>query len=169
MASTVTCGAEMCSSIKALSTTPLYVNPCCAGAAKDACGLDTGFFAVLGASFKEECQALNQEGPADTGCPDSLEQMLPVMGMLYHVPGFPGCCRAETGTCGVVVDKVTVTELGGLPFASPMLGCVDSAPFFGSVAPKACGAGGAGSGGAAGATSVAGAGGASTGGAGGAP
>ena len=171
MASTVKCGSEMCDSVKALSPTPLYVNPCCAGAAKDACGLDTQFFAVLNTAFAETCQAQHQEGPVDAACPDSPDQMLPFNGMSYHVPGFPGCCRAETGTCGVVIDKVTVTELGGLPFASPLLGCADSAPFLGAAAAaKTCGdEGGASSGGASGAgAGGASVGGAATGGAGGA-
>jgi hypothetical protein len=89
----------------------------------------------------------------------------------FAVPGFAGCCRAETGTCGVVVDNIPITGLP-LPFASPKLGCVDSAPFFGSTPGAPCGAGGNGSGGVP-STSVAGAdtggAGTSTGGAGGNP
>jgi hypothetical protein len=132
--------------------------------------LSTEFFAVLGTSFKEVCQATGQEGPPDAACPDSPDQMLPFSGQTFHVPGFVGCCRAETGTCGVVIDEVTVKEIP-LPFATPKLGCVDSAPFFGNVEAKACGegvaVGGAGGGGAGGVAAVAGAGGVSAGGAGG--
>jgi hypothetical protein len=169
MSQTIKCGTDMCTSIKALSTTPLYVNPCCAGDAKDACGLSTEFFAVLGTAFSETCQAQGQEGPVDTACPNSPDQMLPFNGMTYHVPGFVGCCRAETGTCGVVIDKVAVTELGGLPFASPMLGCADAAPFLGTAAGKLCGAGGGNSGGASGAGGASPGGTSGAGGAGGAP
>src|SRR4051812_35113553 len=77
MPSTITCGSATCMSIKALSLTPLYVDPCCAGPAEDTCGLHTEFFAALGAGFSESCQAQHQEGPVDTGCPDSPDQMLP--------------------------------------------------------------------------------------------
>ena len=86
---------------------------------------------------------------------------------------FHGCCRADTGTCGVYVDAVTVGS-GLVPLGKLGLGCIDSAPFFGEPGAPCGASGGAGSGGAAGATSLAGAagaaiGGAGTGGAGGAP
>jgi hypothetical protein len=145
---TVKCGTAMCSSVKTIIPA-VFVDPCCSGDGGDACGVDTQFFAILGASFKDTCQATAQVGPVDTGCPDSASQMLPVNGTLYSVPGFAGCCRAETGTCGVVVDSVAVEGIP-LPFAAPKLGCVDSAPFFANKAGAACGAGtgGNGSGGA---------------------
>jgi hypothetical protein len=170
MSQTLKCGSAMCSSIKALSATPLYVDPCCAGAAKDACGLSTEFFAVIGKQFSPTCQAVGQEGPADAACPDSPDQDLPYMGTTFHVPGFAGCCRAETGTCGVVIDTVPVKELP-LPFATPKLGCVDSAPFFPGKTAAMCSPGSGGSGGAAAGGAAAGgaaAGGAAAGGAGGA-
>jgi hypothetical protein len=164
-AQTVTCGTNTCKSVSTISPA-IWVDPCCT--ADEECGVSTGFFAVVGASFKDTCQAKGQVGPVDTGCPTSAAQMLPLNGTTYMVPGFAGCCRADTGTCGVVVDKVSVTGIP-LPFTSPGLGCVDSAPFFKGVEGKACGdtsMGGAGgvSGGAGGAD----AGGAATGGAGGA-
>jgi hypothetical protein len=153
---TVKCGSEMCSSVKTLAG--LYVDPCCVA---DACGVSTPFFATLGAAFTNACQASAQVGDLDTACPDSPDQMVPVNGMTYTVPGFAGCCRAETGTCGVVVDDVAVAGIP-LPFASPGLGCVDSAPFFNQKAGAACGAG-VGGGGGAGGVGGAGAGGAPTG------
>ena len=174
MTKTIKCGTAMCSSVKTIIPGPVYVNPCCAGDAGDACGVDTQFFGILKTGFKEVCQAVHQEGPVDTGCPDSAEQMIMVQGAPFSVPGFAGCCRADTGTCGVVIDQIPVTGIP-LPFAAPMLGCADATPFFapGTVA-KACGAGGNGAGGGGGAgpgPEVGGAasGGASTGGAGGNP
>lgn len=156
---TVKCGSDMCSSVSTLAG--LYVDPCCVD---DACGVSTPFFGALGAAFTVACQAVGQVGEPDDDCPSSADQMVPVNGMSYSVPGFAGCCRAETGTCGVVVDEVSVAGIP-LPFAAPGLGCVDSAPFFAQTPGAACGAGGTGSGGAgnAGAPSGAGAGGASAG------
>ncbi len=141
---TLKCGTVMCSSVPTIIPGPIYVDPCCAS---DACGVDTKFFAILGASFKDTCQATGQEGPVDTTCPDSEVQMVPVNGKPYSVPGFVGCCRAETGTCGVVLNDINVAGLP-LAFASPKLGCVDSAPFFANKPGATCGAGGNGSGGA---------------------
>ncbi len=158
---TVKCGADMCTSVKTIAG--VFVDPCCSGTA---CGVDAQFFAVLGAGFKESCQAVGQVGDADEACPASPDQMVTVPGTPkpFAVPGFVGCCRADTGTCGVVVDSIPITGLP-LPFATPMLGCVDSAPFFPkSAAAAACGAGTGGNGtGGNGAT--AGAGGAATAGA----
>ncbi len=170
---TVKCGDDMCTSVKTLIPGPVFVDPCCSGTA---CGVDAQFLGIVGAGFKDTCQAVGQVGDADDACPPSPDQMVTVAGspMPFAVPGFPGCCRADTGTCGVVVDSIPITGLP-LPFATPMLGCVDSAPFFGNKAGAACGAGTGGSG-SGGAGSVAGAdaggaasGGASVGGAGGNP
>jgi hypothetical protein len=44
---------------------------------------------------------------------------------------FQGCCRAETQSCGYLVDRVSVISVG--------LGCVDSSPFLGGATPMACG------------------------------
>ena len=168
MSKMVKCGSAMCASVSTVLPT-LFVDPCCADG--DVCGVKTDFLLILGASFgANSCQAQDQAGPVDMGCPDSKAQKLPVNGTLYDVPGFVGCCRAETGTCGVVIDKITAS---GLPFASPKLGCVDSAPFFPGQTAATCGdtgmggaGGGASVGGAGGMTSVAGAGGAPAGAAG---
>ena len=140
---TIKCGADLCTSVKTLAPN-LYVDPCCSG---DTCGVSTQFFASLGASFKNTCQAVGQKGARDVGCPTSPPQQLMAQGNAVSLPGFVGCCRADTGTCGVVVDNIAVAGIP-LPFASPMLGCVDSAPFFGSKPGALCGAAGAGAGGA---------------------
>jgi hypothetical protein len=155
---TVMCGGDACSSVATLAP-GVYVDPCCT--ADDACGVSSELLAALGGNFQDACQAKGQPGELDSDCPDSPEQTLPVMGMSFAVPGFAGCCRAETGTCGVVVDQIRVGGIP-LPFASPQLGCVDSAPFFDGVPGAACGSGSGGAGGAGGAggTSSAGAGGA---------
>jgi hypothetical protein len=162
---TITCGGDSCSSVTTLAP-GVYVDPCCVG---DACGVSTQLLGVLGAQSQDVCQAKGQLGQPDPSCPDSPSQMLPVMGTSFLVPGFAGCCRAETGTCGVVVNQITIGGLP-LPFASPQLGCVDSAPFFANEPGVACGAGMGGAGGAAsaGAGGVSGAG-ASGAGDGGAP
>jgi hypothetical protein len=145
---TVTCGTTECSSTPTLLP-KLFVDPCCT--ADDACGVATQFFGLLQASFPEEaqCQAKMQAGAVDEACPTSPKQTVTVPGVAtaVPVPGFVGCCRADTGTCGVVVDSIT-TAFGA--FASPMLGCVDSAPFFKGTPGAACGAGGGGMGGAGG-------------------
>jgi hypothetical protein len=138
---TVVCGGKPCDSVKTLVPN-VFVDPCCAGSV---CGVQTQFLAGVGAAFPNQCQATGQVGARDAACPTSAAQMLPIMGMSVPVPGFVGCCRAETGTCGVIVDQITV---GGLPFAAPQLGCVDSAPFFANKAGAACGDGQGGAGGA---------------------
>jgi len=164
---TVTCGSSMCKSTTTLLPN-LFVDPCCT--ADMECGVATQFLGLLKASFPAgaQCQPKMQAGDVDTACPDSAAQMVTVPGVAtpVPVPGFVGCCRADTGTCGVVVDDVS-TPFGS--FARPMLGCVDSAPFFGQKAGAACGAGGGGGGGGGGGAAPGGAssGGASIGGAGG--
>lgn len=157
---TMECGSSSCSSVSTLAG--LYVDPCCVD---DACGVTTPFFQALGATFTTGCAAVGQMGDADEACPNSPDQMVTVNGNTYKVPGFVGCCRAETGTCGVVVDAVSVENIP-LPFASPGLGCVDSAPFFNQQAGAACGEAMGGSGGAGGGPGSAGAGGAAPSGAG---
>jgi len=162
----IMCGGAACMSTKTLLPT-LFVDPCCTD--DMACGVDTGFFAVVKADFKGECAAKMQEGPLDTACPDSKDQLLPVAGQMVPVPGFKGCCRAATGTCGVLVNDVNATGFG--KFTSPNLGCVDSEPFFGKPG-AACGGGEGGAGGGGGGAGMGGetsVGGVSSGGMGGAP
>ena len=140
---TVMCGGKACDAVKTLAPN-VFVDPCCVD---DVCGVNTQFLAGVGAAFAEQCQATGQVGPRDTDCPTSAAQVLPIMGMSLPVPGFVGCCRAETGTCGVIVDQITVS---GFPFAAPKLGCVDSAPFFANAPAAACGEGAVGGAGGAG-------------------
>jgi hypothetical protein len=148
---TLQCGGEACKSTSTLLPT-LFVDPCCTE--DDACGVDTEFLVILQASFPaaDKCQPKNQPGEPDATCPTSAAKTLPVNGKNIPVPGFAGCCRADTGTCGVLMDDVVAMGFG--KFTSPMLGCVDAAPFFPGAEPKPCGAGvgGGGGGGAGGAS-----------------
>lgn len=115
---------------------PLYVDPCCAG---EACGLDSGFLALLGAKFPSKCLAKGQPGVLDASCPATAPRQLPVqtgaMTLVVPLEGFAGCCRAD-GKCGVVVDNLVAAGFGTV--AKLGLGCVDSAPFFNNVR-AACG------------------------------
>jgi hypothetical protein len=166
MPKTITCGKQMCGSVSTLSPT-VFVDPCCAG---DGCGVSTELMSSIGFQGVPACEAQHQAGALDASCPTSAPQMLPANGLPLSVAGFAGCCRAETGTCGVVVDDLAIAGLG-LPLASPKFGCVDSAPFFGGKPAASCGpgAGGASNGGApnGGAPAEGGAGGAPSAGAGG--
>jgi len=165
MASTKACGAEMCDSVGVGPGSPVFIDPCCA---TDACGLATGFLALVGAAFEETCQAKGQVGELDTSCPTTAPSTVPFSGIMVPINGFVGCCR-DNGMCGVVVDDVISPVLGKL--ASLGLGCVDAAPFFPGETPVACSAGGGNTGGAGGmggaAAGGAAPGGASAGGAGG--
>jgi hypothetical protein len=144
MPSTESCGADTCNS--AVAGPSVYVDACCTGA--EACGLDTGFLSLVGASFKEVCQALAQPGDLDDSCQAATGLTVPFQvganTLMVPLDPFPGCCR-EDGTCGVVVDDVTSGN-GKLPIGQFGLGCVDAAPFFGKAA--ACGGAIGGSGGA---------------------
>jgi hypothetical protein len=144
---TLQCGGDDCKSTTTLLPN-LFVNPCCTE--DNACGVDTEFMVVLQASFPDQCQPKNQPGELDAACPASAAKTLPVNGKNIPVPGFAGCCRADTGTCGVMINDVVATGFG--KFTSPMLGCVDSAPFFPGTEPKPCGEAGGGGGGAGGAS-----------------
>jgi len=129
------------------SVGPVFIDPCCAG---DACGLSTGFLALVGAQFKDACQPKGQIGEVDEACPTSAPSAVPFGGVMLPIDGFVGCCR-ENGKCGVVVDDVNSSVAGKV--ASLGLGCVDAAPFFPGTTPASCGGsvGGAGGGGAGGA------------------
>ena len=133
---TITCGDKSCQSIKTLLPNA-FVNPCCTG--EDACGVSTEVLSALGASFTETCQAQHQPGGRDAACPSSAPRTIMAAGVAVPVQGFAGCCRAETGTCGVVVDDVTAVVFG--VFTSPQLGCADSAPFFDGKPGASCGTG----------------------------
>ena len=128
----ITCGAETCNPLT-LPFDPKYVSPCCTADA--ACGLDSTPLAKFGFVFADVCQATHQPGDQDAACPSSAELMVPVSdGGVLMAPGFPGCCRADTHTCGYLMNK-----FGGLIPLDPPLGCVDSAPFLDGGTPSPCG------------------------------
>jgi hypothetical protein len=166
--SKMACGDVMCSSSPLLGG--MYnVNPCCA--AGDACGLATDFLDAATGGFDESCQPLAQ--PADTSddsCPESASVVIPVGAAMAPLTALAGCCRAETGTCGYVLNAVDIMGIG--PVGNLGLGCVDATPFLpaGDTAAP-CGAAGGGSGGAGGGGGAGGesAGGASVGGGGAGP
>jgi hypothetical protein len=113
------------------------VAACCTEAGQ--CGLDANFLAENGANVTEFCQARDQPGEVDSACPASAPVAAPNTTLTFT---FKGCCRAETGTCGYLLDRAAgLIEIG--------LGCVDSSPFLDGEAPLPCGgaAGAAGSGG----------------------
>jgi hypothetical protein len=166
--STVECSTSCESAKVGAGAQVVYVDPCCAGPDMDTCGLTTTFLGLAGAIFKETCQAKNQPGDVDAACPTPPAAAIPFMGATATLDEFPGCCRADTGTCGVAVNKVSIG--GGLvPLGDLQMGCIDSAPFFDGTPGKACGAGGGGGAGGAAGAGGASLGGASAGGAGGAP
>lgn len=141
------CGDAMCSSSPLLGGA-LNVNPCCTPDKK--CGLSTEFLQTASGGFEESCQALEQPADADDdSCPESAAVPVPVAGQMPPLMPLPGCCRADTGTCGYVLDAVTVQGLG--PLGDFGLGCVDAAPFLpvGEEAAE-CGSNGGGGGGGAG-------------------
>jgi len=131
----ITCGNQTCTPLS-LPFQSSDVPPCCA--ADGTCGLDSTPLRQYGFVFDEACQATHQPGDADANCPPSPELMIPSDAGTIMAPGFPGCCRAETHTCGYLMNK-----FGGLLPLNPPLGCVDSKPFLDGGAPSSCGAGGA--------------------------
>jgi hypothetical protein len=154
---TIHCGGDCSSATLGIGTSRAYIDPCCTGANQDACGLDTSFLMPTGASAGESCEPRNQPGAVDASCPSPAPAMIPTMGATVTLDPMPGCCRADTGICGVMVDRVTAGG-GLLPLADLDLGCVDAALFFDGAAPVPCGDTGAG--GAGGGSGEAGAGGA---------
>lgn len=145
--SKMACGDVMCSSSPLLGG-KYNVDPCCV--ADEACGLATDFLDAANGGFDDSCQPLAQ--PADTSdesCPESASVLIPVGAAMAPLTPLPGCCRAETGTCGYVLDAVDITGIGQVGDLG--LGCVDATPFLpdGDTAAP-CGAGGGGSGGAGG-------------------
>jgi hypothetical protein len=153
---TITCDTSCKSAQVGAASQLVYVDPCCAGPDK-ACGLNTGLLALAGVAFDDVCQAKDQPGEADDACPATDSVVVPFNGAMAPLEPFAGCCRADAGTCGVIVDDVTVKGLG-LNIGTLGLGCVDSAPFFGGKKAAACGdtGVGGGGGGGAGGTSVGG-------------
>ena len=112
---TITCGTETCQG----ASGGLPLQPCCAGAAQDKCGVN---IPVGGLG----CQEREQAGNPDQSCTDAFEAAIdggiPDGGFDaggFDAGGFQveGCCRPE-GVCGIVID------FGGLN-----LGCVDVSNF----------------------------------------
>jgi hypothetical protein len=130
----IACGADTCDPVT-LPFDPKYIAPCCADG--NVCGLDATPLAKYGFMLNETCQALHQPGELDPSCPDSAELMIPTSAGTLTAPGFPGCCRADTHTCGYQMDKAALVVTLGL-------GCVDSTPFLEGGAPSPCGSAGAG-------------------------
>lgn len=138
-ASTKMCGGDSCASVKVLPAPSLYIDSCCD--ATDGCGVNTGFFSLVGAQFKDACQSQAQAGdPSDSCAPvTGLKVPFEMAGTTVMVPldPFAGCCRTD-GTCGVVIDNVTSSG-GKLPIANMNLGCVDATAFTGKAAVKCSG------------------------------
>jgi hypothetical protein len=128
----VTCGNTQCVHAGVSSVT---FAACCPTGTSDTCGLDSSLLAMYGPSFPDPCLPLHQPGVLDTSCPDRQTM---VSGFNLT---FPGCCRADTGTCGYNLDSA-----GGLVTLG--LGCVDSTPFLDGGTPLTCGDGGIGNAGA---------------------
>ncbi len=126
------------------------VAACCPTNSPDTCGLDTSFLSYVGVQFDEPCQALDQAGNEDARCPAYTDNKVDFMGQSVPINDFPGCCRADTGTCGYRVDDVASGPLTLVHFG---FGCVDSKPFLKGGQAKSCGTSGAGGAPSAGATS----------------
>lgn len=143
------CGGTQCDALDLPFPDAPPVSACCPdGEEVASCGLDSSGLEMLGVSFEDPCQPLDQPGEADEACPDSPSVSIPdtpISGIT-----FVGCCREETHSCGYLVNDVLgILQVG--------LGCVDSAPFLDGGAPESCessagGAGGAAGGGAGGAS-----------------
>ena len=78
------------------------------------------------------CQARQQAGAATSACPPSAPVASPVPG--FRDVQSSGCCRAETSTCGYLLDTMHAEVDGTVPEFSSFdmtlgLGCVDAAPF----------------------------------------
>lgn len=146
MESTIEC-AESCESARVGALGQFYyIDPCCAGA-EEACGLNTQFLDLTGASFGEDsCQPKNQPGELDEACPATEAAMIPFGAASAPLVPFPGCCRPN-GICGVQVNEVLLM-LGqaATPIGNLELGCVDAEPFFSNADPVPCGDGAGGSG-----------------------
>ncbi len=128
----------------------INVNPCCTAA--DTCGLSTDFLQTASGGFEDKCQPLAQPADAaDTSCPKSAAVPVPLpSGIMAPIVPLAGCCRADTGTCGFVLDAVSIGGLGELGKLG--LGCVDASPFLAEGEEAAeCGSGSGGGGGGGGA------------------
>jgi hypothetical protein len=136
----IECGELTCESLVLPLPDVPAVEPCCTERDGEAhCGLDSSGLETLGITIEDTCQPLDQPGELDETCPDSPFVQVPDTAVGFQVSG---CCRAETGLCGYMIDSVAgLLQVG--------LGCVDSTPFLEEgEEPPPCGGGGASSGGA---------------------
>jgi len=108
----ITCGSSNCSG-RAVGT--VTFTPCCAGAAQNKCGLQTVALDII------VCAETNQPGSFDSNCPDEYPG-----GDTSRIP-LKGCCRPDTGICGLVLA----------PQGGPNFGCVDSSE-LGVTAASSC-------------------------------
>jgi hypothetical protein len=164
MPKTIPCGGDCTSATVGIGANRVYVDPCCTGANEDVCGINTAFL-TPGGSGEEACEPRDQPGTLDPACPSPPGATIP--GAMVTLDPMPGCCREDTGLCGVMVDRVTAAG-GLLPLATLGLGCVDAESYFPGQARVPCGgAGTAGAGGASGGVGGGGVGGGGTAGTGG--
>jgi hypothetical protein len=118
---TITCKAESCTGY---SVAGFAIDPCCAGADKDKCGVDINQQIADTIGIKPGCFELNQAGKDDNDCPPLTG--VPVIGTL------PSCCNTAKSQCSFKAD---LSGLGG-----PNIGCVDPSNLPPSEAgpPAAC-------------------------------
>jgi hypothetical protein len=129
----VTCGRATCEGV-VIPVVNQMLSACCPPDTLNTCGLDVSLLSAIGFDLPEPCQARDQPGNSDPSCPN-LSQMLEVPGVGPTPIDLSGCCRAETGTCGYVADRILVLE--------PGLGCIESGPFLEGGTARTCTASGA--------------------------
>jgi hypothetical protein len=143
-ASTLECGENTCASVPMFGNT-YHMDPCCASG--EVCGVRAALLTRLEVEIEPECQPVRQAGSPDASCVGASGYEVPWGDQVVPVDDWPGCCRAETGTCGVLVNRVAAGG-GLLLLAEPRWGCMAGEPFFPGEAAVECGTAGAGQGGA---------------------
>lgn len=88
----------------------LTFEPCCAGVAKDRCGVEINAQIAQVAGVKPGCFALGEVGDEDPSCAGRVLET-------FGGKVLPGCCHAEKGACSFIAD---FSSSGG-----PNLGCLD--------------------------------------------
>lgn len=96
---------------------------CCAP--DDSCAAEVVSAVAAFVGMSPGCYPTNQPGTPDPSCP-ALTYTNPLDGGPAY---YPGCCRAETGTCGVMIDLSSVQ--------GPVFGCTDIGA--GGGGPQKCG------------------------------
>lgn len=129
----IECSGNTCEPLDILFGDIPSIAPCCTD--DQGCGLDSSFLSAFGVMFSESCQARDQPGELDAECPESPPLMRPELPVAVK---FKGCCRADSSTCGYMLDTLAGLQPIGL-------GCIDSTPFLeGGTAEPCTPAGGAG-------------------------